>query len=166
MSDEPKGFASPACSAHEVDPDYMFAPEMPKDELVTLLNVLIESERAGAKTLLAWAREGAPGIDGAFLGEVQRDEARYVAGLTKAVRKLGAEPSGATGRFFDKAMTMKDWPARFAFLDKGQRWVADKVAEMLPRIRDPELREFLTEMHHGHEVNIARCADAAQKLGN
>lgn len=164
MSDERKPFASPACSANEVDQSYMFAPEMPKDELVALLNVLIESERAGAKTLLAWAREGAPGIDGAFLGEVQRDESRYVAGLTKAVRKLGAEPSGATGRFFDKAMTMTDWQARFAFLDKGQRWVADKVAEMLPKIRDVELRDFLAEMHHGHEVNIARCADAAQSL--
>lgn len=166
MSDERKTFASPACSAHEVDPSYMFAPEMPQDELVALLNVLIESERAGAKTLLAWAREGAPGVDGAFLGEVQRDEARYVAGLTRAVRKLGAEPSGATGRFFDKAMAMTDWQARFAFLDKGQRWVADKVAEMLPRIRDAELRGFLAEMHHGHEVNIARCAEAARAVSH
>lgn len=166
MSDERKTFASPACSAHEVDQSYMFAPEMPQDELVALLNVLIESERAGAKTLLAWAREGAPGVDGAFLGEVQRDEARYVAGLTKAVRKLGAEPSGATGRFFDKAMTMSDWPARLAFLDKGQRWVADKLAEMLPRIGDQELRRFLAEMHHGHEMNIARCAEAARAVSH
>jgi len=166
MSGEDKSFTSPACSAHEVDQSYMFAPEMPKDELVALLNVLIESERAGAKTLLAWAREGAPGIDAAFLGEVQRDESRYVAGLTKAVRKLGAEPSAATGRFFDKAMTMKDWPARFAFLDKGQRWVADKVAEMLPKIRDAELRDFLADMHQRHELNIARCAEAAQHLSH
>ena len=56
MSDDPKSFASPACSANEVDQSYMFAPEMPKDELVAVLNVLIESERDGAKTLLAWAR--------------------------------------------------------------------------------------------------------------
>lgn len=28
--DTPRGYASPACSAHEVDPDYMWAPEEKK----------------------------------------------------------------------------------------------------------------------------------------
>jgi nitronate monooxygenase len=97
---------------------------------------------------------------------VQRDESRYVAGLVKQVKRLGGEPSPATGRFFDKALTLKDWPARFAFLDRGQRWVADKVVEILPNIRDAELRDFLSEMGERHTVNIARCADAAGAIGH
>src|SRR5690242_3934447 len=103
--DPPRGYASPACSAHEVDPVYMgLAPApLPRDELIALLNRLIEAERAGAKAL-AWYVKTTP--DGELrdaLAAVGHDEGRYVALLDRLLRSLGATPSKVTGAFFEKA---------------------------------------------------------------
>src|SRR5258706_15662015 len=64
-------YSSPACSAHEIAPDYFGeSPAMPVDELVALLNVLLEAERAGARVLAE------------FLNDYERD--------TPAWRQLAA----------------------------------------------------------------------------
>jgi hypothetical protein len=138
----------------------MNAP-LSRGELLTLLNVLLESERAGAKALMAWQHDPPPGIAPALLGDIARDEARYSGGLSREIRRLGGEPSKVTGPFYERIMALKGWRERFELLDRGQKWVARRIAEVLPRIDDPELGGFLREMHDTHLVNIDRAAKAA-----
>ena len=140
----------------------MTATALPRDELLALLNVLLESERAGSRALAAWRREPPPGVDPALIEHVARDEARYCTGLTRQIKRLGGEPSHATGAFFHKIMGLPDWPARFRLLDRGQRWVADRISETLPKVaNDADLTAFLTEMRDTHMVNIESCAKVA-----
>jgi nitronate monooxygenase len=131
------------------------------DELVAFLNVLLESERAGARVLAKWCHEGSDaGVPPGSLAAVRDDEARFCAGLTRQLERLGAAPSHATGRFHDKAMTIAAWPDRLRFLDKGQSWVAREIRDKLPRIADRELAAFLRDMLERHEDNLKLLARA------
>jgi hypothetical protein len=156
--DEPVEVSSPVCYAHEFD--VHARPRLEGPELVAFLNVLLESERAGARVLARWSHEAGAdaGVTPATLAAVRDDEARFCAGLTEQLRRLGAEPSHATGRFHDKAMTLSDWPERLRFLDKGQSWVAREIRDKLPRIEDAPLAAFLHEMLERHEHNLKLCA--------
>ena len=157
-ADEASGFASPACYAHEVDPAYFAAvPPIARDELIALLNSLLEAERAGAKTLAYYLKSSAPGPLRHALEAVARDEARYAALLTRLVREQGGAPSAVTGSFFAKAKALEAATERLVFLNRGQGWVVRKLAELLPRLADPAMREALAEMHHRHVENIRTC---------
>lgn len=147
--------SSPVCYASEMDAHY--AGYLDRSELVALLNLLLESERAGAKLLNILASEAADEATAAILAGVRRDEARYVAMLSRAVRALGGEPSKATGAFLAKCLAIEGLGPRLAFLNRGQAWVARKITEALPRIRDDALHGRLQEMLATHEANIRRC---------
>lgn len=153
--------SSPVCYAGEYD-----APRpapLEGAELAAFLDVLVESERAGARVLARWCHEGAEGagVDPAVLAAVRDDEGRFCAGLGAHMRRLGMAPSAATGKFYDKAMTMAAWPDRLRFLDKGQGWVAREIREKLPRVADPDLAAFLRDMLDRHELNLRLCAPPA-----
>ncbi|TWT10692.1 DUF6306 domain-containing protein [Reyranella sp. CPCC 100927] len=157
--DDPIEVSSPVCYAHEFE-DYTRPPRLQSAELAAFLNVLLESERAGARVLARWCHEATPdaGVGPETLAAVRDDEARYCAGLTEHLQRLGAEPSHVTGRFYDKAMTISAWPDRLRFLDKGQSWVAREIRDKLPRIDDTALAAFLQEMLERHEHNLKLCA--------
>jgi hypothetical protein len=145
--------ASPACSMAEADPAYMgFAA---KDELIERLNLLLEAERAGAKVLLALMREHEAAA--AALAAMQRDEGRYAGLLTRLVRELGGEPSRKTGDFVGKVLALPDLHARLELLNRGQLWVAKRLDELLPRLRDDAMHAALREMRDRHHGNIAEC---------
>jgi hypothetical protein len=140
---------------HEADDAYMgFAGSA---ELIPFLNELLEAERAGARVTLESAREAGDTPIGELMIEVQRDEARWCAMLSRHVKALGGVASGATGAFHGKAMAIADLGQRIAFLNRGQGWVVKKLREMLPRVRDDRLHADLTEMLRSHEANIARA---------
>jgi len=153
---EAHGFASPPCLMHEVDPAYFGA--MPNDELVTLLNTLLEAERAGVRVTAAYGAEAADPAARTALREVGIDEARFCAMLTRHVERLGGVASKATGAFVDKALAVSGDPPRLDFLNRGQGWVVKRLKEALPQIADPQLHADLTDMLEVHERNIARCA--------
>jgi len=163
-AEAPRGFASPPCSAHEVDPVYMGLAPAPfaADELLTLLTTLLEAERAGAKTIAWYVKSTPAGPLRDALLDVGKDEGRYAALLSRLVERAGGTPSTATGGFFEKAKAIDEPAARLAFLNRGQGWVARKLAEALPRIADPETRAALEEMHVTHLRNIERCEIAAK----
>ena len=161
----PGGYASPACSAHEVDPNYMMAPPaIPQDELLALLNSMLEAERAGAKTIGFYMKGLPPGPARDALAAVGADEGRYVVLLRHLILRFGGVPSTATGSFFDKAQKIDNLRDRLAFLDRGQGWVARKLEEVLPRLRDAEARAALEEMRRTHVENIRRCGELAATL--
>jgi 5-formyltetrahydrofolate cyclo-ligase len=163
---ETGGYASPACSAQEIAPDYFGAiPPLTTAELVALLNVLLEAERAGAKVLAAFLEEyprDAPAWR--QLAAVQRDEAQNCAILIDLIRRLEGTPSGATGDFLGKALAVEGKVARLKFLNRGQGWVARKIAEALPQVKQDFVRGALATMHESHLLNIEGCEALAETL--
>jgi 5-formyltetrahydrofolate cyclo-ligase len=164
---ETGGYASPACSAHEIAPDYFgTTPPMATGEVIALLNVLLEAERAGAKVLASFL-EDYPRDTPAWrqLAAVQRDEARNCAILIDLIRRLGGEASAATGDFLGKALAIEGRVARLNFLNRGQAWVARKIAEALPGIQEGSVRAALSAMHESHLLNIEACEALEEALG-
>lgn len=131
---------------------------MTLDERCTLLNELLEAERAGARLLAAWTAEAAPeSVLYQRLRDVQRDEARNCAVLIHHLLDAGAVPSARTGDFHTMGLLLHDWEARLAFLNRGQAWVARRIAAALPRLGPSGVRDALQEMHDSHLANVARC---------
>lgn len=139
--------------------------EIVTQDLVALLNILLEAERAGAKVLAAfldeYPRESGPWQQ---LHAVQHDEAHNCALLMQALRSCGVQPSRATGDFLGKALAVQGRAERLAFLNRGQGWVARKIAGQLPQIAPGPVRQMLSEMHDSHLVNIAACNDLVASL--
>ena len=132
---------------------------MSEQELAELLNALLEAERAGARLLAAWL-EVLPLQSPLFapLRDVQRDEARNCAVLIECLREAGIVPSTNTGEFYVKGLAIHDWAERLHFLNRGQGWVARRIAAALPRIQgQTAARTALQDMHDSHVANIERC---------
>lgn len=131
---------------------------MPRDELGRLLNLLLEAERAGAKLLAAYLDELPPGTaEWVGLHAVQRDEARNCAVLIHYLLEADVTPSMATGEFYRKGLEIRSWSERLELLNRGQGWVARRIAEALPRIPASAGKSALQEMHQSHLANIALC---------
>jgi Domain of unknown function (DUF6306) len=138
------------------------APAMPPHELGALLNQLLEAERAGAKLLAAYVDELAPRSPlVARLSGVQRDEARNCAVLIHYLLEAGVAPGSATGEFYRKGLAIRDWRERLEFLNRGQAWVARRIAAALPRLPASACKQALQAMHHSHLVNIGLCEELA-----
>jgi 5,10-methenyltetrahydrofolate synthetase len=163
---ETRGYASPACSAHEVAADYFgTVPPMPKQEVIGLLNRLLEAERAGAKVLAAFLDDYERDTPAwRQLAAVQHDEARNCAVLIGLVRRLGGAPSAATGDFLGKALAVEGRAARLQFLNRGQGWVARRIADALPSVGEDFVQRALSAMHESHLLNIEKCEALEETL--
>src|SRR5688572_8299428 len=152
-------YSSPACYAHEFAPEYQEkVPAMPAAELVGLLNLLLEAERAGARVLAAFLGDYERDTPAwRQLAAVQRDEARNCAILIDLIRRVNGAPSAATGDFLGKALAVEGRATRLQFLNRGQRWVARKISEALPRVEQEFVRDALLAMHESHLLNIEAC---------
>jgi Domain of unknown function (DUF6306) len=94
-----------------------------REEYARLLNVLHESERAGAKLLAAYGDEVPLDSDQwAWLRFIQRDEARNCSVLIHLLLEEGLEPSSAVGDFHRKGLGIRGWNERLRFLNRGQQW--------------------------------------------
>ena len=160
------GYASPPCYAGELGPEYFgAAPRMPREELVGLLNTLLEAERAGAKVIAAFLSDHERDTPAwRQLAAVQRDEARNCSILIDLIRRLGSTPSAATGSFLDKALSVNGAIARLRFLNRGQKWVARKINEALPRLDQDLVRGALFAMLESHLLNIELCDALIESL--
>lgn len=129
-----------------------------KSQVAALLNTLLEAERAGAKVLSAFLDELplSPGAR-ASLHRVQRDESRNCVVLMGLLSGMGCARTEKTGDFVAKALAVRGTRDRLEFLNKGQAWVARRIAQALPRLADAAIREPLREMHDSHLANIRAC---------
>lgn len=133
---------------------------MTPDEYGGFLNLLLECERAGAKLLAAYCDELPAGSElHARLHRVQRDEARNCSVLIHLLLEAGVEPSTAVGGFYQKGLQVRSWPKRLEFLNRGQLWVAERIAAELPRIEKAGRRRPLEAMHQSHLVNVRMCEE-------
>jgi nitronate monooxygenase len=143
----------------DAPPPRAHKPEsMPREEFGRLLNLLLEAERAGAKLLAAYLNELPPGT-GKWIGldAIQRDEARNCAVLIHHLLEADVTPSMATGDFYRKGLEIRSWRERLEFLNRGQLWVAKRIAAALPCIPPSAGKRALQAMHESHLVNIALC---------
>lgn len=125
--------------------------------MLSLLNELLEAERAGAKVTLRLSREASdPAVDTA-LQVVAIDEARFCAMLCLQIERLGGAATRKTGDFYQKVMAVDGMEARLRLLGRGQGWVVRKIREVLPRVADGLLRKDLGDMLAKHERNIEIC---------
>ena len=118
---------------------------------------MLEAERAGAKALVVfmddWPRNGA---EWKVLRKVHDDEAHNCALIGKLLEKARTPYSHATGKFYDKAVAVKDPRERIAFLVRGLKWAVKKFEQALPSL-DPEARAVFEKMRDSHLRSIAAC---------
>ena len=132
--------------------------DMSAGEMASLLNMLLESERAGAKALSALLdAPDMPVSARPLLQRVQRDEARNCAILVDLLEGLGHPRSSATGTFLQKLLATEGFARRMELLNRGQAWVERRITEALPRIADIRVRKALVEMRTSHANNISAC---------
>lgn len=153
--DGPVEVASPPCYLHELDPSYLGFFD--QDELLSLLNELLEAERAGARGVGKIGRRADRPHLRSALQNIARHEARFCAMLSRHIDRLGGAPSPRTGAFYDRLLAADSESAQLALLNRGQGWVVRKLRESLPRIEDRALRGDLMEMLDVHVHNIKRC---------
>jgi nitronate monooxygenase len=134
-----------------------WAPAMDSAEYGALLNRLLEAERAGAKLLAAYCDElplDAPAWYA--LRAVQLDEARNCAVLIHLLLEAEVAPTPAVGDFYGRGLAIEGWPERLQFLNRGQAWVAKRIAAALPRVPQ-SAQAALQAMLDSHLSNIDAC---------
>jgi len=134
-----------------------WSSSMAPEEYGAFLNQLLEAERAGAKLLSAYLDE-LP-LDSPIwksIRAVQLDEARNCAVLIHLLLEAEVRPTPAVGDFYGRGMAIQTWRERLAFLNRGQTWVAKRLAAALPRVPDTA-RKPLQDMYDSHLANIRSC---------
>ena len=134
-----------------------WTPTMDAAEYGVLLNRLLEAERAGAKLLAAYCNElPADSPKWYAMRAVQLDEARNCAVLIHLLLEAEVAPTPAVGDFYGRGLAIQGWRERLQFLNRGQAWVAKRIAAALPRV--PQGAQLvLREMYESHLANIDAC---------
>ena len=136
---------------------------MSRDDYARLLNLLLAHERAGAQLAAAYGEELPAGSERrAWLGVIQRDEARNCAILIGLLRSQGLEPGAAVSDFYRQGLQVRGWAERLAFLNRAQASVAGRIAGALPQLaRFAEGRRSLGGMLGSHLLNMHVCEQIA-----
>jgi Domain of unknown function (DUF6306) len=130
-----------------------FAPVEPA--LEQILNLLLESERAGVVTLDALARQVEREELRLLLLAAKDDEAATAAGLEGLIRNAGGTPSTRTGPFVEKIRAMGPLRERLDLLLRGQEWVARKVEEALALApQSGPIQDYLQKMAKRHRFDV------------
>ena len=123
--------------------------------LEQMLNLLLESERAGVTALDHLAPQVEQEELRQFLLGEREEEQRNVRGLEELIRDGGGTPSQKTGPFADKVAALDSVRARLRLMSHGQEWVARKVEEALTLApADGPIREFLQAMANRHRAEV------------
>jgi len=123
--------------------------------LEQILNLLLESERAGVAALDALAAQ----VDHADLKRLlltsREDEAADAKGLDQLIRASGGTPSPRTGPFAAKVAAAGPLRERLQLLIHGEEWVARKIEEALA-LSPPSgpIRECLQKMARRHRFEV------------
>ncbi len=123
--------------------------------LEQMLNLLLESERAGVAALEHLAPEVEQEELRRFLLGERDEERRNVEGLEALIRAGGGTPSSAVGPFAAKVAALGTIRERLSLLSHGQEWVARKVEEALALApEEGPIHEFLRSMGNRHRAEI------------
>ena len=132
-------------------------------ELESLLNQLLEAERAGHQLLDAMSQETSNPQLKALFASITDVEVSDVSVLEGLIRLHGGTPSTKTGDFADRVLSLDNLNDQIILLSRGQAWVARKVEQALTLNPPLDIAAFLKEManRHRHNMEWAR-AEAIQ----
>jgi hypothetical protein len=135
-------------------------------ELETILNRLLEAERAGHQLLDAMAQETSDPQLKALFANITEVEVSDVSVLEGLIRLHGGSPSTKIGDFVDRVLSLDNLKDQISLLSRGQAWVARKVEQALVLNPPPDIAAFLKEManRHRHNMEWAR-AEAIHAFG-
>ncbi len=128
--------------------------------LERMLNLLLESERAGVAVLDALAAEVKHPDLKLLLLDAREEESRNAGALERLVREGGGTPSAATGPFAGKVAAVGTMRGRLTLLIRGQEWVARKIEETLALAPESgPIHDYLQKManRHRHEIEWVRA---------
>ena len=120
-----------------------------------MLNLLLESERAGVAALDQLAPQVEQEELRQFLLGERAEEQRNVEGLEALIRDQGGTPSKNVGPFAAKVAALATVRERLALMSHGQEWVARKAEEALAIApSEGPIHEFLRDMANRHRAEI------------
>jgi Domain of unknown function (DUF6306) len=123
--------------------------------LAEILNLLLESERAGVTALDALTAEVGTGELHQLLLTSRQDEQADALGLEKLIRSSGVAPSQKIGPFAAKVAALGTLKERLQLLIHGEEWVARKVEEAIALAPpEGEVHEYLQKMARRHRFEV------------
>ncbi len=123
--------------------------------LEDMLNLLLESERAGVAALRQLEREVEHKELRQFLQGERGVEMRNVEGLELLIRDNGGLPSQKPGPFAAKVAAVKSIREKLDLMARGQAWVARKTEEALALAPESgPIHDFLQAMANRHRAEI------------
>jgi nitronate monooxygenase len=123
--------------------------------LAEILNLLLESERAGVAALEALAGEVADKDLRQLLLTSKEDEAADASGLADLIRSSGGTPSDKVGPFAAKVAALGTLRERLQLLIHGEEWVARKVEGAIA-LAPPggPIHDYLQKMARRHRFEV------------
>lgn len=128
--------------------------------LERMLNLLLESERAGVAVLDKLAAEVEHPDFRMLLLDAREQEAHNATELERLIREGGGTPSPATGPFVGKVAALGSLRERLNLLMRGEEWAARKIEETLALAPDSgPVHDYLQRManRHRHEAEWGRA---------
>lgn len=123
--------------------------------LEQILNLLLESERAGVVALDALAAEVAQSELRQLLLTSKDDEGATARQLEELIRAAGGTPSDKVGPFADKVAAAASLRDRLRLLIHGEEWVARKVEEALALAPNGgPIHDYLLKMANRHRFEV------------
>lgn len=123
--------------------------------LEQILNLLLESERAGVVALDALAAEVAQSELRQLLLTSKDDEGATARQLEELIRAAGGTPSDKVGPFADKVAAAASLRDRLQLLIHGEEWVARKVEEALALAPNGgPIHDYLLKMANRHRFEV------------
>ena len=120
-----------------------------------MLNLLLESERAGVLALEELIREVEYEELRRFLAGSRENEASNVRDLEKLIRDHGGTPSQKVGPFAAKVAALTTIRERLALLSRGQEWAARKTEQALALApATGPIHDYLSAMANRHRAEV------------
>src|SRR5579864_2253792 len=132
----------------------MPAAQVLDKRLEAALNLLLESERAGALALEQLARDVAQDTLRRFLLAARDHEATNATELERLIRENGGIPSKETGPFASKVAALDGLRDRLNLMSRGQEWAARKTEQALALAPEGPIRDYLTKMANRHRYEV------------
>lgn len=127
--------------------------ELVSHDIIKLLQELLEGERAGARLALDTLKETTDEQQKMLLNQIHIGEAESCRRIRNCIKYLGGQPSLNTGDFYIRAMSIEDIVDRLYFIDRGQRWVINKLNKNLELITSDFVRNELENVLQTHILN-------------
>jgi nitronate monooxygenase len=133
-------------------------------DIVDQLNRLLTVERAGVEALCGLVAQAPTSEIRSLFGQMRDDEAWTCTSLVGCLARLAHRPMRAKGDVPGNVLALPALPDRVRLLNRGQRWVVERIEELLSRDLDADTRAFLAKTRAVHLGHIRRFDELLVEL--